>query len=114
MIFDKVKKFLLTLDCPEPNSPPVFSGGDTVTGRVLLELVAETKVESIKLHAQGLARVHWTESCSANSNAAYSQNYSDEVLYLDHQEALLRTGERGDALAWGGEWDTGNRAGTVE
>ncbi|KAJ1085517.1 hypothetical protein NDU88_005649 [Pleurodeles waltl] len=91
MIFDKVKRFLVTLDCPEPDSPPVFSGGDTVTGRVLLELVAETKVESIKLHAQGLARVHWTESRSANSNAAYSQNYSDEVVYLEHQEALLRT-----------------------
>ncbi|XP_078527067.1 arrestin domain-containing protein 2-like [Lissotriton helveticus] len=91
MIFDKVKRFLLTLDCPEPGSQPVFSGGDTVTGRVLLELEAEVRVESVKLHAQGLARVHWTESRSANSNAAYSQNYVDEVVYLDHQEALLRT-----------------------
>ncbi|XP_069505346.1 arrestin domain-containing protein 2-like [Ambystoma mexicanum] len=91
MIFDKVKKFALTLDCPEQDSPPVFSGGDTVTGKVLLELVAETKLESLKLHAQGLARVHWTESRSANSSSAYSQNYSDSVVYLDHQEAILQT-----------------------
>ncbi|XP_069074834.1 arrestin domain-containing protein 2-like isoform X1 [Pleurodeles waltl] len=91
MIFDKVKRFLVALDCPEPDSPPVFSGGDTVTGRVLLELVAETKVESIKLHAQGLARVHWTESRSAGSSATYTQNYCDEVGYLEHREGLLQT-----------------------
>ncbi|XP_078527070.1 arrestin domain-containing protein 2-like [Lissotriton helveticus] len=91
MIFDKVKQFVLSLDGPELGSPPVFSSGDTVTGRVLLELVAETKVESIKLHAQGLARVHWSESHGTNSNTVYSQNHSDEVVYLDHQEALLLT-----------------------
>ncbi|XP_069074837.1 arrestin domain-containing protein 2-like [Pleurodeles waltl] len=98
MIFDKVKRFLLTLDCPEPDSQPIFSSGDTVTGRVLLELVGEAKVDSIKLHAQGLARVQWSESHSTNSNAAYNQNHSDEVVYLDHQEALLQTEDEAPAV----------------
>ncbi|KAJ1085520.1 hypothetical protein NDU88_005651 [Pleurodeles waltl] len=95
MIFDKVKRFLVTLDCPEPESTPVFSGGDTVTGRVLLELGAETKVESIKLHAQGLAQVHWSESYSTNPNVPNSQDHSDKVVYLDHQEMLLQTDNEG-------------------
>ncbi|XP_029469974.1 arrestin domain-containing protein 2 isoform X1 [Rhinatrema bivittatum] len=93
MIFDKVKKFAVVLDSPdaEENSPPVFSGGDVVTGRVVLELLAEVRVESLKLHAEGSARVHWTESRSAGSSTAYTQNYSDVVQYLNHRETLLQT-----------------------
>ena len=93
MIFDKLKKFQVVLDSPEIDSPPVFSSGDVVSGKVVLELTGESKVESLKLHAEGFARVHWTESRSAGSSTAYTQNYSDEVEYLNHREALLQTGQ---------------------
>ncbi|XP_012678650.1 arrestin domain-containing protein 2 isoform X1 [Clupea harengus] len=90
MIFDKVKKFDIVFDSPEIDSPPVFSSGDVVSGKVVLELGGESKIESLKLHAEGFAKVHWTESRSAGSSAAYTQNYSDEVEYLNRREALLQ------------------------
>ena len=93
MIFDKLKKLQVVLDSPEIDSPPVFSSGDVVSGKVVLELTGESKVESLKLHAEGFARVHWTESRSAGSSTAYTQNYSDEVEYLNHRESLLQTGQ---------------------
>ncbi|XP_027025689.1 arrestin domain-containing protein 2 isoform X1 [Tachysurus fulvidraco] len=89
-IFDKVKKFQVVFDSPDVSSPPVFSSGDVVSGRIALELSAETKVQSVKLHAEGYAKVHWTESRSAGSSTAYTQNYSDEVEYLNRREVLLQ------------------------
>ncbi|MEQ2209218.1 hypothetical protein XENOCAPTIV_026786 [Xenoophorus captivus] len=79
------------MDCP-----PVFSSGDVVSGRVVLELFGETKVDSLKLHAEGYAKVHWTESRSAGSSTAYTQNYSDEVEYLNQREVLLQAGQSAD------------------
>ncbi|KAG8454533.1 hypothetical protein GDO86_000958 [Hymenochirus boettgeri] len=91
MIFDKVRKFEVILDSPDQDSPPVFSSGVTVTGNVLLDLVAATKVESLKLHAGGYAKVHWTESRSAGSSTAYTQNYSEEVEYFNLRETIMHT-----------------------
>ncbi|NP_001085332.1 arrestin domain containing 2 L homeolog [Xenopus laevis] len=91
MIFDKVKKFMVELDSAGSDTPLVFHSGDTVTGKVLLELVAEAKVESVKLHVGGYAKAHWTESRSAGSSTAYTQNYSDEVEYMNLRESLLHT-----------------------
>uniref|UniRef100_UPI0037E991F2 arrestin domain-containing protein 2 isoform X3 n=1 Tax=Semicossyphus pulcher TaxID=241346 RepID=UPI0037E991F2 len=93
MIFDKLKKFDIVFDSPDVDSPPVFSSGDVVSGRVVLDLSGESKVESLKLHAEGFAKVHWTESRSAGSSTAYTQNYSDEVEYLNRREVLLQAGE---------------------
>lgn len=94
MILDfGVRNLRVVFDSPELNSPPVYSSGDVVSGKVLLELTGETKVHSLKLHAEGFARVHWTESRSAGASSAYTQNYSDEVEYLNHREVLLQAGE---------------------
>ncbi|KAM9331171.1 arrestin domain-containing protein 2 [Gastrophryne carolinensis] len=98
MIFDKVKKFAVVIDSPEEEEEggsPVFSSGDSVSGRVLLELLADTKVESVKLHAGGYAKVHWTESRSAGSSTAYTQNYSDQVEYLNLRDTLLPRNDNG-------------------
>lgn len=93
IIFDKLKKFDIVFDSPEVDCPPVFSSGDVVSGRVVLELSGESKIESLKLHAEGFAKVHWTESRSAGSSTAYTQNYSDEVEYLNRREVLLQAGQ---------------------
>uniref|UniRef100_A0A8C8HRX9 Arrestin C-terminal-like domain-containing protein n=1 Tax=Oncorhynchus tshawytscha TaxID=74940 RepID=A0A8C8HRX9_ONCTS len=90
MIFDKLKKLYIVFDSPEIDSPPVFSSGDVVSGKVVLNLSGESKVQSLKLHAEGFAKVHWTESRSAGSSTAYTQNYSDEVEYLNRREVLLQ------------------------
>lgn len=93
MIFDKLKKFDIVFDSPELDCPPVFSNGDVVSGRVVLDLSGECRVDSLKLHAEGFAKVHWTESRSAGSSTAYTQNYSDEVEYLNRREVLLQAGQ---------------------
>ncbi|XP_066460669.1 arrestin domain-containing protein 2 [Eleutherodactylus coqui] len=91
MIFEKVKRFAVELSgAVDEDGPPVFGGGDAVSGKVLLELLADARVESVKLHAGGYAKVHWTESRSAGSSTAYTQNYSDEVEYLSLRETLLQ------------------------
>lgn len=101
MIFNKLKKFLVIFDSPELDCAPVFSSGDVVSGRVVLELFRETKVDSLKLHAEGFAKVHWTESRSAGSSTAYTQNYSDEVEYLNRREVLLQAGQSaGEGCVW--------------
>lgn len=92
MIFSKVKRFQVLFDSPDADCAPVFSSGDVVSGRVVLELCADTAVQSLKLHAEGYAKVHWTESRSAGSSTAYTQNYSDEVEYLNRREVLLQAG----------------------
>ncbi|KAM8875926.1 arrestin domain-containing protein 2-like [Spinachia spinachia] len=90
MIFDKLKKFDIVFDSAEVDCPPVFSSGDVVSGRVVLDLSEGSRVDSLKLHAEGFAKVHWTESRSAGSSTAYTQNYSDEVEYLNRREVLLQ------------------------
>lgn len=105
MIFDKLKKLDIVFDSPELDCPPVFSNGDVVSGRVVLELSAQSRVDSLKLHAEGFAKVHWTESRSAGSSTAYTQNYSDEVEYLNRREVLLQAGQsaaRSGDGGWGG------------
>ncbi|CAM4683024.1 unnamed protein product, partial [Lepidochelys olivacea] len=89
MLFDRLRRFCVLLDCPELDSPPVFSPGEAVSGRVVLELAGEARLGALRLHAQGCARVHWTESRSAGSSTAYTQSYSDQVPFLSHRDTLL-------------------------
>lgn len=102
MIFDKLKKLDIVFDSPEVDCPPVFSSGDVVSGRVILDLFGEIRVNSLKLHAEGFAKVHWTESRSAGSSTAYTQNYSDEVEYLNRREVLLQAGQSALQERWWG------------
>lgn len=107
MIFDKLKKLDIVFDSPELDCPPVFSNGDVVSGRVVLDLSGASRVDSLKLHAEGFAKVHWTESRSAGSSTAYTQNYSDEVEYLNRREVLLQPGQ--SAAPARTSWDGGAR-----
>ncbi|XP_028569609.2 arrestin domain-containing protein 2 isoform X1 [Podarcis muralis] len=96
MLFDRVKRLSVELDCPEVASPPVFSSGESVAGRVVLELSGTARLGALHLHAQGAAKVHWTESRSAGSSTAYTQSYSDQVEFLSHRQTLLAPPDNGD------------------
>lgn len=89
-----MKTFSLMFDNPDPGSVPVYSTGDEVSGKVLLEVSRPMKVQSIKLHTEGIAKVHWTESRSAGSSTAYTQNYSDEVEYYNERVNLMEAGQQ--------------------
>ncbi|XP_038633187.1 arrestin domain-containing protein 2-like isoform X1 [Scyliorhinus canicula] len=90
MILDKLKRFSMALDSPDPSTVPVYSTGDEVSGKVVLELSGAMKIQSLRLHAEGYAKVHWTESRSAGSSTAYTQNYSDEVEYYNKKINILQ------------------------
>lgn len=99
MVLGKVKNLTINFDCLNDSNVPVYSSGDTVSGRVNLEVTGEIRVKSLKIHARGHAKVRWTESRNAGSNTAYTQNYTEEVEYFNHKDILIGH-ERG-------EWCTG-------
>ncbi|KAM6111527.1 arrestin domain-containing protein 3-like [Phoenicopterus ruber ruber] len=89
MVLGKVKSLTISFDCLNDSNIPVYSSGDTVSGRVSLEVTGEIRVKSLKIHARGHAKVRWTESRNAGSNTAYTQNYTEEVEYFNHKDVLL-------------------------
>lgn len=89
MVLGKVKSFIVSYDCFNDSNIPVFSSGDCVSGRVIIEVTGEIRVKSLKIHAKGFAKVRWTESRNAGSNTAYTQNYTEEVEYLNHKDILI-------------------------
>lgn len=89
MVLGKVKSFTISYDCLNDSNVPVFSSGDCVSGRVIIEVTGEIRVKSLKIHAKGFAKVRWTESRNAGSNTAYTQNYTEELEYLNHKEILI-------------------------
>ncbi|MEQ2205550.1 hypothetical protein XENOCAPTIV_002797 [Xenoophorus captivus] len=97
MVLGKVKSFIVSYDCFNDSNVPVFSSGDCVSGRVIIEVTGEIRVKSLKIHAKGFAKVRWTESRNAGSNTAYTQNYTEEVEYLNHKDILIGH-ERGESI----------------
>ena len=61
MILDELEVFAIVFDSPDTGHPPVFSGGDEVSGRVVVQLSAACSVQSLRLQAKGLAEVQFTE-----------------------------------------------------
>lgn len=96
-VVGKVKSLTISFDCLNDSNVPVYSSGDTVSGRVNLEVTGEIRVKSLKIHARGHAKVRWTESRNAGSNTAYTQNYTEEVEYFNHKDILIGH-ERGKFL----------------
>lgn len=89
MVLGKVKSFTVSYDCLNDSNVPVFASGDSVSGRVIIEVTGEIRVKSLKIQAKGFAKVRWTESRNAGSNTAYTQNYTEEVEYLNHRDILI-------------------------
>ncbi|CAJ0936110.1 unnamed protein product [Ranitomeya imitator] len=89
MVLGKVKSLTISFDCLNGSHVPVYSSGDTVSGKVNLEVTGEIRVKSLKIHARGHAKVRWTESRNAGSNTAYTQNYTEEVEYFTHKDLLI-------------------------
>lgn len=89
MVLGKVKSLTISFDCLSYSNIPVYSSGDTVSGRISLEVTGEIRVKALKIHARGHAKVRWSESRNAGSNTAYTQNYTEEVEYFNHKDVLV-------------------------
>lgn len=94
MVLGKVKTLAVCFDCLNESNLPVFSGGDLVSGRVIVDVAGDVRVKTLSIHARGVAKVRWTESRNAGANTAYTQNYTEEVEYLNHYDILI--GEQRD------------------
>lgn len=95
MVLGKVRALAIYFDSLNENNLPVFSGGDMVSGRVVVEVTGDVRVKSLDVHARGVAKVRWTESRNAGANTTYTQNYTEEVEYLHHYDTLIGE-ERGE------------------
>lgn len=98
MVLGKVRALAIYFDSLNENNLPVFSGGDLVSGRVVVEVTGDVRVKSLDIHARGVAKVRWTESRNAGANTTYTQNYTEEVEYLHHYDTLIGE-ERGENVA---------------
>lgn len=98
MVLGKVRALAIYFDTLNENNLPVFSGGDLVSGRVVVEVTGDVRVKSLDIHARGVAKVRWTESRNAGANTTYTQNYTEEVEYLHHYDTLIGE-ERGESRA---------------
>lgn len=89
MVLGKVRALAIFFDSLNENNLPVFSGGDLVSGRVVVDVTGDVRVKSLDITAKGVAKVRWTESRNAGANTAYAQNYTEEVEYLHHYDTLI-------------------------
>ncbi|KAM4745676.1 arrestin domain-containing protein 3-like [Anableps anableps] len=77
-----VKSFIV--NCDALNEEGTFSGGDTVTGQVILSLSKETKVQRLFVKAKGDADVRWTRKRGDNTHT-----YSAHRRYFKLKQFLI-------------------------
>ena len=87
MTLSTVKSFKLELDGP---ADAAFTGGEVVSGQVVLELRRDTRVHSMKVQGRGVATAHWLENRGMNS--VYN-DYTSKTTYFRKRQHLIR-GER--------------------
>lgn len=77
------------------NSHNTFTNGDTINGRIIVEVSKETKVQALVFKAQGAARVSWHEHYGQNHHRHY---WADEKYYDIKHNILREAREDGNVL----------------
>ncbi|XP_043920399.1 arrestin domain-containing protein 3-like [Protopterus annectens] len=67
---------------------PIYVSGETVTGKVTLELSTETKVKYLEIHAKGKAEVCWAELQTAG-DVTYTEVYHSKAELFNLKYTLL-------------------------
>ena len=62
------------------NPLKVFFSGQTINGRILVNLSEHKKLSKIKVQLVGRGEVHWTESRREHRRDSRGENYSEEML----------------------------------
>ncbi|XP_072290096.1 arrestin domain-containing protein 3-like [Eucyclogobius newberryi] len=89
-----VRNFVITYDAL--NAHGTFSEGDTIAGKVTLELEKETKIESLSVKAKGDVRVHWSEK-----HGDHSRNYSAQTRLFKQKHFLIVQEDNGTKIPAG-------------
>lgn len=84
MTLSSIKSFMLELDGP---ADAAFTGGEVVSGQVVLELRRDTRVHSMKVQGRGVATAHWLENRGMNS--VYN-DYTSKITYFRKRQHLIR------------------------
>ncbi|KAM9858638.1 uncharacterized protein ACBR49_020624 [Aulostomus maculatus] len=79
-----IKNFSIEYDAI--NSRNIFTNGDTINGRIILEASKETQIQSLVFIGKGKARVCWSEHYGQNHHHVY---WADEKYY-DLKHHILR------------------------
>ncbi|XP_049585035.1 arrestin domain-containing protein 2 isoform X2 [Syngnathus scovelli] len=79
-----IKSFKLELD---GEGDAAFTGGEVVSGQVVLELHRDTKVHAMKVQGRGVATAHWLENRGMNS--VYN-DYTSRFTYFRKRQHLIR------------------------
>lgn len=84
MTLSSIKSFTLELD---GGGDTAFSGGELVTGKVVLDLCRDTRVHSMKVQGRGVATAHWLENRGMNS--VYN-DYTSKITYFRKRQHLIQ------------------------
>ncbi|XP_056150073.1 arrestin domain-containing protein 3-like [Lampris incognitus] len=72
------------------NSKNIFTNGDTITGRIIVELSKETHIQSLVFIAKGNAKVCWSEHYGQNMHVVLWSNEK----YYEVKHHILREARR--------------------
>ncbi|KAJ0019324.1 hypothetical protein NQD34_006893, partial [Periophthalmus magnuspinnatus] len=84
-----IKSFSIEYDAK--NKDNVFSRGDSISGRVVLDVSKETKLERLTVKAKGKASVRWTEHYGPRLHITYTA----KEKYFSIEKHLLDDSTRG-------------------
>lgn len=79
-----IKTFLIKYN--PINESNTFTSGDTVQGRVVLEVSKEVLIDKLYIKCKGDANVHWTESNSTNNS---DDSYSAHERYFKLKHIMI-------------------------
>lgn len=75
-----------TIEYDSINSKSTFTNGDTINGRIIVEVSKDTTINSLVFIGKGEARVRWREQHGQNHHHVYWQNEK----YYEVQHFLVR------------------------
>ncbi|XP_065103999.1 arrestin domain-containing protein 3-like [Paramisgurnus dabryanus] len=82
-----------TIEYNAVNDRNTFSNGDTLTGRVIVEVTKETKIKDVTVKAKGKANVAWTET-----HGEQRVTYCDKEKYFSQTQSVLEDKAVGNGI----------------